>query len=522
MRIGVIFLILATAAATITTNPHEANARGDKPLHLNTVPPPQSAEFDKTSLYAVELSCKKNQEVFPYSEQKKVFLEKTTYTTALSILISKTPPTMKADGTASLAASAVAFVPIVIVDKDAPALDNSDACSQSFLVYNAGQLFLVPTVSLSTTHQAGFFVNVADKVMDVATSVAPVILGSGISATLTGNLSNVQKTVAPINALLKTFDETRNYTATEKLLMGPTVVSTDYTTITINVRAVKSVVDDKNKDFADALKKEINTALSNSKLSPTDPDPNCLPIANALNNAGFHSDRDQAFALGYIALSTFKTKDQIMSCLGTDYVVEAAQLGDLLWAGVPHSLVVTLDDASNYVPSLPSAPVQPPFEKKLQGTLYDLMDALGTYARRPDLSQPAVVKATATLTESFATNVTIVDRAGGIFAESAQTFTVPAIVDFLISKGFRRYGCYAQTTEETGKLVTGASAIFLAFRADPLATTTKVSDGIAINPIYQKGKIATLSIADNRSGWIDYVLSHRDKAYYCSNLEVQK
>ncbi|MGZ5841760.1 MAG: hypothetical protein ACXWJ8_07465 [Xanthobacteraceae bacterium] len=512
-------IVACMIALVLISIPVAARAE-DRPLHLSVFPPNKPGTFDKGMLYAVELSCKKTGDLLPHTVTK-VFAKK-IFTTSLSVLISRQAPNKKTDGTDNLPATAVAYAPIVVVDKDnGVQLNNADACDQAYLVSNASQLFLIPTVSLSETYQAGFFLNFISKAIDVATAVAPIFLTGGIPVPIAGKLSDAQKAIPPINSLLETLNKASNYAITQNLRVGTTVVRTDYANITITVRPVTSIVADKNKDFIDSLKKGIDGAPS--KFTASDPKPNCTPIAVALNNAGFKAEQDKAFALGYLGLITFQTKEQIMSCLGQDYVVAAAQLGDQLWKGVPSALVVTPDDALNFRSTSPSGPAQPPFQQ-LRADLTDLMNALGQYARR-DLSKPAPVDTVNRILKQFATSVAFQDQTGGAFGSFAQTFSVPAVpalVDFLISKGFRRYGCFAETTDATGRVESGASVILLAFNAEPNAPKTTIANAIAIHPLYRNRVIESLRISDNSSGWIDSVLADRSKAYYCANLEVQK
>ena len=503
-------LFLAPASATAAS----------RPLNLTVSPPSTAPKFDKTTMYAVELSCSNSgkKDLEPYAEYELIV--KKTFTTTLSLLIARTPPTKKTGGSDSLPASAVAYAPIVVVDKDgAIEVNNSNACKQGFLVYNASQLLLVPTVSLSTTYQAGFIVEFINKAIDFASAVAPLFVTGGIPVPVANQLSTAQKSVPPLNALLATLNKTRNYTATTALKIGVTKISTDYADITVTVRPVSSIVGDKNQDFLDDLKKGIDNAPT--KLAAADQNPECRPLAVALNKAGFRSDQDKAFALGHLAVNTFLSKSQILICLG-DYALPAANLGNKLWAGYPLSLVVTPDDAKN-IPTTPTGPAQPPFQQ-LRAGLTDFMNALGQYARR-DTTQPASAEVVARLTKQFAATVVVQDQTGGSLGAFGQTFAppaIPALIDSLITKGFRRFGCFAETTDTTGKVESGATVIFLSFKAAPDAAKTTIANAIAIHPLYRDRVIETLRISDNSSGWIDSVLADRTKAYYCANLEIQK
>src|SRR5262249_13378628 len=162
------------------------------------------------------------------------------------------------NNTANLPTTAVAYAPIVVVDKDGGIpINNADACTQSYLVNNASRLFLVPVYNLSSNHQAGVFLEFINKAIDVATALAPIIRSGEMPNAIADKLSDVQKTTTPINNLLATLNETDNYASTKNLQLGETVITTDYATITVRVRPVSSIVEDKNQDFLDDLKKGI-------------------------------------------------------------------------------------------------------------------------------------------------------------------------------------------------------------------------------------------------------------------------
>jgi hypothetical protein len=507
-----IFLVLLAMVGSPAS--YSAYAQ-DLPLNLKVTTAGPTKNPQKDALYAIELSCKQQSATLQPVPENALF--NTKYTTALSLFVGTQPPTAKPDGTAKLN-GAVGYEPIALVNTGGEiAIDNTDACKQTFLVTNANSLFLVPTVSLTRTYEAGFFANFIDKVISLATAIAPAILTGGIAAPTAASLSAVQSSIKPMSDLIATLNKAQNYTKTQSLKVGKTVVMTDYTRITINVRAVPSIVaePDRNQDLIDELKKSIDNAPN--KLAATDQNPNCIPLAAILAKAGFRDPRDQAFALGYLAVNTFSSKDQIITCLGPKFALPAAKLGDLLWSGYP--ILVTVPDAMN-IQRDDDTPTQPAFGS-LKARLSNLMDALGGYARR-DNSQPAPQTLVNRLASEFAPRVTIVDRASGALGQLDDSYSVPAVIDFLISKGFRRYGCFAQATAATGSDVAHATVIFLAFKTDPLATQARLQDGIAIHPIYQNNKMTTLRIGDNASGWIDAVLSDRKDAYYCNDLEILK
>jgi len=100
------------------------------------------------------------------------------------------------------------------------------------------------------------------------------------------------------------------------------------------------------------------------------------------------------------------------------------------------------------------------------------MTALGRYALN---GQAAEYKSD--VVSLFRNEATLVDASfKQIFKNDALPSGVPNIVDFLISKGYYHYGCFAQADGHTGAYTDGASAILLAIKTKPEESTASVSD----------------------------------------------
>lgn len=489
-------------------------------LNLRVAAVGKQSDLDKESLYAVEISCQSNgAELQQYVDKSTLIW--TRYTTSHTILISTQPPSKKADSSDQLPASTIIAAPIFSVDDKGAPLDNRAACDQSYLVKRADKLFLVPAVSLSTKHDPGFFLVLAGKLLDVASSVVPLFLIGNPLDAVTKKIADVKKVQDPMQALIASLNEDKNQAATTALKVGTTKITTDYGSVTVKLRPVTSIVADKNRAFIDDLRKQIQGAPD--KIAVADAASTCITAATKLNASGIRADADKAYALGFLALNNFTAKPPILACLGS-YKAAAVKLGDLLWSGEPPEVTITQADLDATSPPTPPLSLQPSFND-IRAFLDGLMVALGQFARNPPVA-PAITNpireiASQKLAKMLPGTVTFLDNSFmGRFGGTAQNLTALQVVRLFETKGFKRFGCFAEATDMTGKYATGASAIFLSFIGEPEAKQVAVNDGITVHPIFSGGSIHQITVSDN-TDWIKAVLKDRDKAYDCNGLEIK-
>jgi hypothetical protein len=506
-------------ASIFLFHPDDAQSQ-DRPLNLRVLPKGKQTNLQKETLYAVEITCKATGELQPYEEWSGII--KKTYTTSHNIILATQPPTKKSDNTDQLPNAAIAATTIFSTDGKTQALDNRDACDQSYLVRRVENLFLVPSVNLSTTHEPGFFLQLFSKLIDVATSSMPLFMTGVPLTAATAKLADIKKVDDPLKNLIAALNQQKNYARTVNLRVGTTSVITDFSTVKIRVRRVDSIVGDKNRSFVDDLRKQIQNAPE--KLTAADIPATCILAATTLNNAGIKADADKAYAIGFLALKSFADKRQIARCLGRSYARTAVKLGDVLWKGLPSEVALTDKDLDELdAPEAPSI-LQPSFQD-VRSFLDRLMVALGQYARNkpvpPETSNPIREAAKVRLRSLFSGTVTIEDNThAGTFGGGAKDYGNPDLVDALVAKGFNRYGCFAEATDATGKYANGAVAIFLSFLAAPDANKVSKSRAIAIHPLFYSGVIRRISVSD-KGDWISNVLSNRDKADDCNGLEIE-
>lgn len=242
----------------------------------------------------------------------------------------------------------------------------------------------------------------------------------------------------------------------------------------------------------------------------------CTGVAKDLGNAGFVSDKDQAFAVAYAALRAYNDKNNILECLGKKNAPLALNLGGLLWRGVPTAIRVTQADVDNW----PDDPVeianQPPFDK-IRGVMDLLMVRMGQYAKNTPPS-PDTIKALPTLVSS---NIVVSDLTQSTsLLQGGVPGGLPAFLDGLMAKGFYHFGCFSQNTDSTGKYAHNTNILFLAFKAKPDENKTAIQTTLAMFPVFSAGRLSALVASDNVD-WIRFVLAHREQAFICNGFQVE-
>jgi hypothetical protein len=281
----------------------------------------------------------------------------------------------------------------------------------------------------------------------------------------------------------------------------------------VNVRPSTALIVETRYDFSDDLRNLADKETV--KVKPDSIDGSCASLGSNVGLDGVSAPQDKAYILGYEALRVLQTKDDIMHCLGQLVKVGAAL--KVLWEG--QQLAITDDMAKDFYDSHFTQPQQLSFSE-IKATLDQLMRALGSFAQN---GQPPSAEDTATLTKLFVGNVSLTDSTySHKFRGDALPTGFPAIINFLISKGYYHYGCFAQNTDQTGQYATSVNSIFLAMKAPPNESTGKKSETLAIHPIFADSvhTIQTLDVSDNQD-WITNVLADRTKVFDCNGFEVK-
>jgi hypothetical protein len=299
---------------------------------------------------------------------------------------------------------------------------------------------------------------------------------------------------------------------------GATTVTTSESITTVTVRPVPVLITDKIDDFSNALRTLADSETV--KVTQANPDATCNQLSNNVALDGIAAPEDRAYILGYEGLRNLQTTSDMMHCLGR--LVKVGAGIPSIWDGHP-DMTVTPEMADSFLANNYPAVQQLPFSD-IQGTLDNLMTVLGRYARN---GQPPSTANSATLNKFFVSSVNLVDSSSAeVFKSFSLPTGVPPIIEFLVQRGYYRFGCYAQTTNQTGLSALKVQSIFLAFKALPNATTAKKDETLAIHPIFANDlyTIQTLDVSDNPS-WISSVLAgsatSTPTTFACGELKMQ-
>jgi hypothetical protein len=289
--------------------------------------------------------------------------------------------------------------------------------------------------------------------------------------------------------------------------VGQYKISTEYALVTINIRAVPSIVLDENPAFKNDLKSQITAA--SVKLDSTKIDQSCRGARYDIFSLGFRSPSDLAFGLAHLgAHAGFSIKDTV-SCLTSEYATVAVASDDRFWSSFPADFRIR-------APDIAKGPTQQPTWDAVRATLDRLVLALARYARNDPPPAPAMEA----LTKLLADQVTVIDNTTALAFGGETTITNRFdAVKILTGKGYIRFGCYAPVDTASDQQVDGATSMFLVFDAPNDVQETSVSKALVIRPQFESGTVKALAVSDNRA-WIVTVLKDRD--YDCNGFSVAK
>ena len=319
--------------------------------------------------------------------------------------------------------------------------------------------------------------------------------------------------------LLNALSRGKNYTiAIQNLREGTYKIGTEYVTITIVIRPVDSIVFDKNPQYREDLKKQVDGATT-TKLDPDEKkiEQTCRGALYDVSQLGFKSPTDLAYGVLHLSAHAGFNQDQSMVCLTEDYAYPAANADDRFWGNFLPAFKFTLAMVEAKFPKDISK-LQPPWNTATKRKIDDLVIALARYFR----NEPPPQDSTDTLTRLLAPSLAVLDRttSTAMGTDVNPQERLAAIQPFK-DKGYIRFGCYAPTTGATDKDLDDATSMFLVFKAPNDVTKTTIDAALAIRPKFgpNAGPIEQLSVSDNRK-WITAVLA--DRGYDCNGFSVER
>jgi hypothetical protein len=298
--------------------------------------------------------------------------------------------------------------------------------------------------------------------------------------------------VAPLQSLFQDLfpKAARIYQTTLPLGVGTPSVATQFSTVSIMVRTVDSVVFDKqnpSEPYFNDFTKTID-GLSFDKNAYAD---SCSAIRRTLSLAGFTSSDDEAYALAHIAIKNNLSRAAVAGCLG-DMCPSAiaAKMDDVdLWKGNLDLKPATGDCQG--ISSTPT-PVQPPYLPVIYNAVKDLSQYYGQYTA--DSPMPAGLQQISS--KEFSSSVEIDDRMSYTLFGTTQAIDPPGLIKFLKTKSFLLLGCYSPTSDP--RMFYGSSASIVSAKIDKPGATAPIDSAIALFPLWNGPTIGKMVVSDDR------------------------
>lgn len=477
-------------------------ALAQTPLPTPTVILASSGNLKEGHLYAIETHCDPGGPI-PSSGQPdffKRFLGSEKQTLTHFVAISTNGVTGPID-LAKLPTSVVQLTFAFSTDGNGTPVNNIPTCGQSTLIvappiqpHARSALSIVPVLAATRTPQSGAIGTIFKLAAQTFTSLSPVFTGHTLSSNTTKNLSDLESADQPLAQLFQIFTPSAvsNPINAFPLYIGTSTVKTPYSIVYIKTREIGSIVgDNKNRVYLQDLIKQVDG--SGTKIDSANPAAGCEQVGNLIGNAGFTSIADKAFSVGRVAIKNLSSKDQVAQCLGANWCATAIHLDDTLWRGVDPAIKPTDTDCKGLSPPELGNPTQPSFAQ-VAGYLVNLMRVLGQYVK----SSPAPPGIASQLSTYFGKDLSVEDRTtNATFIASAPPKGFPAVIDYLVSKEYRHFGCYVQVTDAGLSGAYGAVVMFLGAKGASTATSAQITDTIALYPIFSDKQISDLKVSDN-------------------------
>jgi hypothetical protein len=503
-----IVVLVSLASAMADTKPYF------KSPPVPTVTPKNLPQVKSDQTYAVDIDCTpRGPQLSPVTDDGFIH---TTYTTSHGILISTQQATSAPNAQSTLPSGGLGMSLVYVTDgSKSSELDNRNhGCKSTFVVRRQSNLFLIPFISLHTANQAGFVSSFFAAALTPLTSLFSLVTGGPLAATAASRITDFQNTESGFNGLLAKLNTDFDYAQTVSLGVGTTTITTSQSVTTVKVRLLSSLIADKTYDFSNDLRRLADSEAV--KVTAASPEGTCQQLSNNVALDGIAAPADRTYILGYEGLRVLQTNEDMMRCLGR--LVKVGATLPALWIGQTN-IAITPAMAEDWFTAHFTGPQQLSFSE-IKNALHELMRALGRYAKN---GQPPSQDNTAALAKLFIGDVELVDKSfAGVFKSGSVPKGFPAIINYLLAQGYYHYGCFAQTTDQTGLYTDNANSIFLAFKAPPDATSGKKAETLAFHPIFADNirTIQALDVSDDID-WISNVLSNRDKAYDCNGFQAQ-
>lgn len=508
--LGVLVAGNVSQARDITTSP----GSGSSQLDIKVVEPPSArAPLDAQKLYKISVSCKKTNQPLPEESFWDPLIHKEE-TTAHYVAFSNdaADPDPAAAGKIKMPTALLRMAHLYSF-KGEERYYGMRSCPEPFVVEGSTPVYMTPVAAYSSTHTPGFMSQIGYQVAKLIPILASVFQPTLLAPDVSKQITAFPQTEDPIKAIVKTFDKTRSFGEGIKMRTGTYTVTTKYSSTTITVENIASIVLAKpaslQKGFRDQLK-SAPEKIPADKVATT-----CGQIAASLKPLGFTETEDIPFALTYLASQSVVTKGKILECLGDDYAANAVKLGPVLWGLIRESVRLKQDDIDN---------IQPTFSG-IESSIYKLILNMSRISKNGADMVPGDLASLKTMT---AEKIKVIDNTpDGYFAGINKEVEASALVDLFTGnkdgegkdRKYFRFGCYAAIGDKSGPGIDPAPVAFLAFNIGKTEMKAKPSDAVFVRVIYKRKLVSELRI-HNDAAWIKANLDAKD--WDCNGLEVTK
>jgi len=477
-------------------------AHAEAPLKFGFSSPGAHERLKDATLYEIKMTCKSGRGLSPDStnvlQNIANFFAHQNQSANQYIIIGNDAATPDPSdvGKVKLPDKAIAIIPVFSI-KDRSVVANFAACQKSIYVQASAPIYLIPTVAWSSSYTEGAGLAALYQATKLISPIWSLFNPASIPAAVTKTISNVQATEDPIKGILAQMNTDQNYGESRRLRSGRYVIETSYSTVTLDVAPLPSIVAALSDDLRQSFRAALDAAPQ--KIPTANFQQTCSQVADGLKKSGFSEDQDIPYALGWLAGNALESENDVIHCLGRDYAVKAARLGPILWSLIRESKRVSEMDAAMVYPPTDKTPLQPDFSSVVR-VIDNLVRDLSRIAKNRDPKGGALPQFIAGLKADIEPTVIVNDNTVAAVFAGTSTADAQKVGDLFVGNGYYRFGCYAQITDKFGINTDGAVAMLLSFKlaanAPPPATVDSI---VGVRPLFGKdGLVSQFTFTDSQ------------------------
>jgi hypothetical protein len=487
------------------------------PVLVTVSEPKKELKPDINTAYVVTLVCKKNLKIKDKSSFERLLNDsfiRTKRSMSLFLTFHTEPQKSKPDGTPEVPGGILSAIPVFSHEigggKD-NIFDGFDQCNRQFLLYGKSDVYVSPIFSVSDKREAGAIFTILQSAADAATPFT-ALLGVQAAADAANKFvdinANINKLKDHLDKVVKLIDQDVFRVVPFRLFVtSRTITIKDVGTIDISVKPLKSILSlaDKHPELLEALR-NVMTEIASKVPSGKSVKDACNNIVMGLNMIGIRAPDDIAYSLLWSSNRLgIKTEYEVLTCLlNPEYAYAAAGLPK---NRKPAGLGSDISEAD--VRLVHGQPPQPDYEL-IASPLSDIVNYLSSF---PSYKERLL----SLFSENFSvTNTSRADLHGLL----GSAVVAEATFEKLRELGYRRFGCYGRTDENTGSQEDKASGFFLMFQADNSNNSVCLSKTLMVRPFFDPAnRVNNLTISGNED-WIRNVLKNRNPQNRCGDSRI--